>query len=228
MKQIGLFEICDDDVNIKPELEDVIYWRVAKGHNQNGDIQGKHIEEVTNMTNSKNQNLQVKNIWKGINEAVNNVIDHAYQVPRFDKFQGLTDTKWWMLSNLRNNHFVTAVCDLGCGYSKTIEKTILEKFLLGVKKLMNTGNDDVFSILAAMEYGRSSTKEENRGKGSLDAQTVLTSHGAGELLILSNSGSVKYSMINGSVTQELAREIGIDIGGTIVWWRLPLKEENDE
>lgn len=228
MKQIGLFDLCNDEVNIQPEYEDVIYWRLVKGFNQNGEIQGKHIEEVTNMANTKSQKLQVHDIWKGINEAVNNVVEHAYKVPRFDKFHGLEDTKWWMLSNVKDNYFVTAVCDLGCGYSKTIEKTIPEMFLLGLKKIINAGNSDVFSIQAAMEYGRSSTKQENRGKGSLDTQSVLTSHGVGELIILSNSGTVKYLMDKGEIKQEYSRDIGIDVGGTIVWWKLPLKGETDD
>lgn len=228
MKQIGLFDLCGDDVNITPEREDVIYWRLTKGENQSGELQGRHVEEVTAMANSTAQQLEVNGIWKGINEAVNNVVEHAYRLPRYDNFQGLPNTKWWMLSHIRNNHFVTAVCDLGCGYSKTINKTMPEDFLVKLKGILNIGNEDIFAIKAAMEYGRTSTEQRNRGKGSRDAQSVLLAHGKGELIILSNSGLVKFSMKNGKLQEEFTDDIGLDTGGTILWWRIPLQDEKYE
>jgi hypothetical protein len=79
-----------------------------------------------------------------------------------------------------------------------------------------------------MEYGRSGTQQGHRGKGSRDAISVLEAHGAGELMILSNTGWMRYKFEDGKECEKDQGKLRISIGGSIVWWKLPLKEVASE
>lgn len=229
LKQIELHKLTGDNSEIVPQRDDVVFWKATKGSTQTGDDLGPILEFVTERANKEHiKQVEVSGIWRGVSEAVANVVDHAYENPRHDGFQGLDDTKWWMFTQIKDQLFTAAVCDLGCGYRNTINRSIPENFISKIKEVLLGRNKDVVAINVAMEYGRSGTRQDNRGKGSRDALSVLTMHGQGELVILSNSGFVRYSLNSGheKVTMD---DIGIDIGGTVIWWRLPLAEsENDK
>ncbi|MEP7101116.1 MAG: hypothetical protein ABI781_11445 [Burkholderiales bacterium] len=127
-----------------------------------------------------------------------------------------------MFTNVRYPFFTAAVCDLGCGYQATIGRTIPELFIARIGATFTTTNFDAMAIHAAMEYGRSGTKTQHRGKGSMDALSVLAKHGAGELVILSNTGWMRYTFEDGAQKSQEAGSLKIDIKGTIIWWKLPL------
>lgn len=222
LKQIEIHKITGDRCDTIPKRDDVIYWRATKGTNQSGENL-KLLEVVAERANREHADqLQVGGVWRGVSEAVANTVDHAYSVPREDGFQGLPTTKWWMFTQIRDGRFTAAVCDLGCGYRATINRTIPESFIAKMKATFIGENPDVQAIKTAMEYGRSGTRLDHRGKGSRDALSVLARHGNGELFILSNSGWVQYRYANGVQTSIDSAAIGIDIMGTIIWWNLPL------
>jgi hypothetical protein len=54
--------------------------------------------------------------------------------------------------------------------------------------------------------------------------SLLKKHGDGELVVLSNTGWMRYAYENRREVSRNDGGLGIDIGGTIVWWKLPLKE----
>jgi hypothetical protein len=224
MKQIGIFELTNDDSSVIPKLDDVIYWRAIKGQTQTGSEYGPLVDAVAERANQESNatSISAKNLWRGVNEAVANSVEHAYKFARRDGFSGLLTTKWWMFTSIRQNRFTIAVCDLGCGYKNTVNETIPEQFRAGLAILFSSENRDSLAIRTAMEYGRSSTNLSHRGKGSRDALSVLENHGSGELFVFSNSGSMRYAYDpNGGIVKESAG-IKLDIGGTIVWWNLPI------
>lgn len=229
LKQIGLHNLTGDTCDIVPEREDVVYWKATKGNSQSGDKYGALVEAIAERANRLHVNqLEVSGVWRSVNEAVANSVDHAYKFPRADGFSGLTDTKWWMFSQIKDGVFTLAVCDRGCGYRKTINETIPEKFVAAFASTFAGANRDALAIDTAMEYGRTGTHESSRGKGSRDVLSLLKRHGDGELAVLSNTGWMRYEF---EKDEELNREngdLGIDIGGTIVWWKLPLKELTHE
>ena len=229
LKQIQIHQLTGDRSEVVPIRDDVVFWKATKGSDQSGDDLGPILEFVTERANEKHvKQVEISGIWRGVSEAVANVVDHAYESPRKDGFKGLKETKWWMFTQIREQRFTAAVCDLGCGYRSTINRNIPEKFIATFKELFNLQNKDAAAIKVAMEYGRSRTRQDNRGKGSRDALSVLTKHGQGELTILSNSGFVHYR-VSGGKEKVFMDDIGIDIGGTVIWWQLPLQEnENDQ
>ena len=225
LKQIGLHDLTGDTCDIVPERQDVVYWRATKGSDQSGDRLAI-LEVVAKRVNSDHANrVELSGIWRGVSEAVANSVEHAYKRPRPDGFAGLPDTRWWMFTQLRDGTFTVAVCDLGCGYRATINETIPEQFIAAVASRFLGGNRDAIAIDTAMQYGRSGTKRSERGKGSRDAISVLQTHGAGELMIISNTGSMRYTFLDGKEHRREPGELGIDIKGTIIWWKLPLKEK---
>ena len=132
-----------------------------------------------------------------------------------------------MFSQIKDGVFTLAVCDLGCGYKQTINETIPERFIANFASSFIGTNRDALAIHTAMEYGRSGTSQGNRGKGSRDVLSLLEKHGDGELVVLSNTGWMRYEYMNKKEINRHDGGLGIDIGGTIVWWKLPLKELNN-
>lgn len=225
LKQIGIHTLTGDSCNLVPEREDVVYWKATKGNTQTGSSYASLIESVAERANRDHvTHLEVSGLWRSVSEAVSNSVDHAYKKPRSDGFQGLDDTRWWMFSQIKDAHFSLAVCDLGCGYRRTINETLPEKFIAAFAASVQGRNRDSIAIDTAMEYGRSGTHQSNRGKGSRDALSLLAKHGTGGLIVLSNTGWMRYSFRDGKETKREYGSLGIDIGGTVVWWSLPLTE----
>lgn len=225
MKQVGIHQITNDRCDIIPTRDDVVYWRATKGADQSGDKLAI-LESVAERANSEHaQQVELSGIWRGVSEAVANTVDHAYELPRKDGFENLNETKWWMFTQIRDEKFTAAVCDLGSGYRSTINRFIPETFIAKWNEILRGQNRDASAIQTAMEYGRSGTREDNRGKGSRDALSVLEKHGSGQLFILSNTGCVRYSYSAGKQEDVELSDLGIDIRGTIIWWNLPLKKD---
>lgn len=228
LKQIGIYEMTGDRCDVIPVREDVVYWKATKGLDQSGEKLAM-LEVVAERVNKAHaKQLELSGAWRGVSEAVANSVEHAYKLPREDGFAGLPDTRWWMFTQLRDGIFTMAVCDLGCGYRATINQTLPEKFISELSAKFGQGNRDTFAIHSAMEYGRSGTRRSERGKGSRDAISVVQKHGRGELMILSNTGLMQYTFLGGKEVDQTRGALGIDIRGTIVWWKMPLKEVRND
>lgn len=229
MKQLGFHELTGDVCNIIPEREDVVYWKATKGGSQSGELYGELVEAIAERANKEAaKHIEVNRLWRSVNEAIANSIDHAYKKPRKDGFNGLPRTKWWMLSQIKDGYFTMAVCDLGCGYKNTINETLPEGWIAKFRSTVLGHNEDSLAIETAMEYGRSGTHQGHRGKGSRDVLSLLEKHGSGELIVLSNSGLMKYEYEKGIEKTKKSSSLKIPIGGTVVWWKLPLREVGSE
>jgi hypothetical protein len=222
LKQIGLHGLTGDRCDTVPSRDDVVYWKATKGSDQSGNKLAM-IEVVADRVREQySGQLGLSDLWRAVSEAVANSVDHAYKKPRADGFQGLPDTKWWMFTQIKDGVFFAAVCDLGCGYRATIGETVPERFASQLASLLIGFNKDAGAIHTAMEYGRSGTEEEHRGKGSRDAMSVLEKHQNGELMAISNTGWMAYSYANGREERRHNGSLGTNIKGTILWWKLPL------
>jgi hypothetical protein len=228
LKQIGFHHLTKDTCDIVPERDDVVYWKATKGATQTGDSYASLVEAVAERANRDHvKHLEVSGLWRSVSEAVANSVEHAYKRPRKDGFHGLPDTKWWMFSQIKDGFFSLAVCDLGCGYRQTINETLPERFVSLVASQFVGANRDALAIDTAMEFGRSGTHESHRGKGSRDALSLLASHGNGRLFVISNTGWMRYEYQNNVETARQNGSLYSDMGGTILWWRLPLTEVFD-
>ena len=228
LKQIGIFQLAGDKRDLVPAHRDVVFWRAMKGATASGDEMSALGEVAIQVGQRSEQSLKVAELWRGVTEAVANSVEHAYEHPRVDGFKGLDGTRWWMFTHLRDGIFTAAVCDLGCGYRATIRANLPSEFIADVLLRLASQNQDACAIAAAMEYGRSSTRAANRGKGSRDALSVLEAHGQGEMFIVSNSGWLNYKHRAGSEPKVDRGSLEADIRGTIIWWKLPLSEHTGD
>lgn len=221
LKQIGIFQLTGDSIDVVPVRKDVVFWKATKGKDQSGEQFGPFLADAVDQVAA--DELQVGKLWPGISEAINNTIEHAYQGDRGDGFQHCSTARWWMFTQLRDRMFTAAICDLGVGYRRSTPKTLPAEFLDGLRAALSFEQIDCFAIKAAMEYGVSATGQKNRGKGSRDALSLLKEHGRGNLLILSNRGLVQYDLAPGQ-QEPLVRStiLSAETLSTIVWWRLPL------
>jgi hypothetical protein len=223
LKQIGFFDLTGDASATVPSRRDVVYWRQAKGKDQSGPNL-ELIEVVAERVKAEHgSNLILDSLWRGVTEAVANSVEHAYKHPRSDGFQGLAETKWWVFTQVKDGVFFVCVCDLGCGYQATIGETISEILRAEIASLFKGKNRDAIAIETAMAFGRSSTGEGHRGLGSRDAMSVLERHRDGDLVVISNTGTVHYKYVGGVLTNRSQTGLGFSVNGTILWWRLPLK-----
>jgi hypothetical protein len=227
LKQIGLFSLTGDNMSVVPRREDVVYWKATKGSDQSGDAFGPMVEHVAAACDKQaTEKMEASGLWRGISEAVANTVDHAYHGERGDGFPHCEETKWWMFTQIREGLFTAAVCDLGIGYRRRAPSTIPAWYFDSIAQFLLGQNADAKAIQAAMKYGISSTSLENRGKGSRDALSVLKQHGRGQLMIISNSGSVSYELSKGSEEPIVkTSDLGVESMATIVWWRLPIVEK---
>lgn len=205
----------------KTDREDTVHWRHASGiwTRTQPDKLANLLVTGEAMTDSA--------LYRGMIESVSNCIEHAYQDHPERRNFGATQDGWWGFQQHRDGRIVTCICDLGIGISRALpikltkEPTLYDS-LLGMFR-MHKGKD-IQSILAAVEYGRSSTTLKERGKGLRDAHRVIDDAGEGHLQIISNRGLYFYRREKGSSKPVSGtKPLACSIAGTIYLWSFPLQ-----
>ncbi|MDR5647936.1 hypothetical protein, partial [Burkholderia cenocepacia] len=153
-------------------------------------------------------------LYKGITEAMTNVVNHAYIEPRRDGLPEQADPEWWMFSREMDGTLGIVFCDLGAGIPVT----------LPVKKpslwdtIVRLGNaSDAHVIAHAIQDSISRTRASHRGKGLGQIVKAIDSVPRSEVLVLSNRGGFRRR--NGTTNLMHYRD---SIMGTMIMWRVPL------
>lgn len=221
MAQTGLATLLGLPVCEKIDREDTVHWRHVSGiwnfaqpSRLGGLLNGQHQQNAA--------------LYTGLIESVANCIEHAYkQHPDRRTFIGSQDG-WWGFQQLRDGELSTCICDLGIGISKSLPLKLSDEPDM-YAKLMNLfrrfHSKDIRSILAAIEYGKSSTGSEERGKGLRDAHSVIDNAGSGQLQIFSNKGMYIYNKDANKPAVSGTRKLAESIEGTIYYWRHPIQSQ---
>ena len=229
LKQTGIDKLLNLKIEVLPDREDVVHWRIAEGPNHLVDPNTLEaimtdIEEVTGMASHP--------VYQGIIESMGNCVEHAYK-PHPDVTRSMPiDPGWWVFQQVKDNNLTVVVCDLGIGVSRALPLTLAEEPSL-LKKLLHVARrargEDNRALLAAMEYGRTSTKERQRGKGMRNAHAVVDDIGEGEFFAISNRGCYMYVRPR-SPGEPKRRTVKLkySINGTILRWTLPLQSSSTE
>jgi hypothetical protein len=223
LRQTGIDQLLGLKIEVSPNREDVVHWRIAEGSRTYVDPNALEpimadIEEVTGMASHP--------IYQGIIESMGNCVEHAYKSHPDVRRPMPEAPGWWVFQQVKDNTLVVVVCDLGIGVSRALPLTLANEHGL-LKKLMHlvrkTKGDDNRALLAAMEYGRSSTGQHHRGKGMRNAHAVVDDLGEGDFYAVSNKGCYVYkkALADESGTYRTIR-LRHSINGTILGWRLPL------
>ncbi|MET3458903.1 hypothetical protein [Pseudomonas kilonensis] len=169
--------------------------------------------------------------YNAITESISNVWQHAYDDDFHASPVPLPLRNWWFIAQRIDDQFFIAVYDMGAGIPATISTkpwaaALIETIskwvdLKGYKVLVSP---DAKSIKAAVDYGRSRFKLDNRGKGLTEAKDFVQRNPHGSMLIFSGLGHYEYKTKD---DQETLETLGSQFRGTLIQWNLML-ETNDE
>lgn len=225
LKQTGIDRLLNLSIELEPNREDVIHWRIAEGPRADVDPTslGPMMEDIEEVTG-----LATHPVYQGIIESIGNCAEHAYKDHPDVTWQMPENPSWWVFQQVKDGVLMVVVCDLGIGVNRALPLTLADEHGL-YQKLMHvvrrTKGEDARALLAAMEYGRSSTGLQQRGKGMKNAHAVINDHGEGDFYAMSNKGCYIYVKTSPSAEgQHRTVKLRHSIHGTILGWRLPLEQ----
>jgi hypothetical protein len=210
LQQIGLFSLLGVTNDTVPKDDDVVNWRFAHGHK----VEGERYEDVLAEYDGDIASQLQETLFTGITEAMTNVLNHAYLIPREDGTDITNSREWWMFSQAKDGEITVAFLDLGAGIPRTLPMTkpgLWRKFLQFGK------SQDSRAIQYAVKDSISRTNESHRGKGLGQIARVIDQVAKGEMAILSNYGALSRS-------NEVMRrkDYSDSIRGTLIFWKIPL------
>lgn len=154
----------------------------------------------------------------GLDEAITNVFHHAYPE---DWERRTREEAWYMTGSFNDTtqELKVVFYDQGASIPKTLPKS---KWREEIFSLMSSEKrQDQHQLKAAVEYGRTRTEEEDRGKGLGDLLEFIKQRESGMLSILSGKGQYTFSVEgNKQVTKTSRSEYPVE--GTLIVWRVTL------
>ena len=156
-------------------------------------------------------------LYVGLTEAMTNVAQHAY--PNSGDDGARPDyNRWWMTGSYdpANKRMKVLILDRGAGIPNTLpHSSVWERVAALLAKLTNSNDADM--IEAAVEVGRSSTRQTYRGQGLDDIRQFVESSPGGRLRILSGRGEVTYHQGKALPVKITHRE---PMPGTLIEWEI--------
>jgi len=221
LEHLGIFHIVRTDKKFIPERDDVIRWRHATGTTVDAASEVGPLLERTKTLRPDLLHL----VFRGISEAMTNVSHHAYLRPRSDGTSISNEKRWWMFCREEDNRVIIGFCDLGLGIPVTLkereEQSTLETILRSFNAIVRGGiARDAEMIKAAIELRKTRTKLSHQGKGLTDILRAVEESRSGYISIFSNGGC--YTKRFDAAPPEVIRNYGDSIGGTLIFWSLPI------
>ena len=211
LKQVGLFDMLGVTCSVHPRDSDVVAWRHAYGAGAEGsrfdDVLADYDGEITPALSSA--------LYRGVSEAMTNVVNHAYSAPRQDGLEVDMKNDWWMFSAEQNGMLSVVFCDLGAGISGTLpakRPQVWKRILLRSRR----GDGSVIRYAVADSVSR--TRQGHRGKGLGQIVKLIEGVPGAKVAVLSNRGAYSRDA-HGEVK---VAEFSGSILGTLINWQIPL------
>lgn len=216
LKQVGILDLLGAKTAIVPEDHDVINWRAASG----SKVLGQKYDDILQKFDGEITPFLQSNLYTGITEAMTNVTNHAYDIPRDDGLGIIDQKNWWMFSHEKDDFLSVAFCDLGAGIPRTLPLTRRNVWNRLRRKGLKSDSD---IIKFAVKDSVSRTRRSHRGKGLRQIMEVINGLPDAEAVVLSNRGA--FIMRSGGESRAL--DYRDSIFGTLIYWKIPLpvKEE---
>lgn len=166
--------------------------------------------------------------YNAITESISNVWQHAYDDSFFDKPVPLELRNWWIIVQHVGDQFFIAIYDMGASIPTTISvKPWATELIETISKIFDVkvwSSGDAKSIKAAVDYGRSRFKKDNRGKGLTEAKDFVQKNPNGSMLIYSGLGHYEYKTEG---NKENLETLGSTFKGTLIQWNLMLEKKDE-
>jgi len=215
LEQIGIFALCHHKSGCQPTREDVVHWRIARGHLVDNTICAPVIEAFEEQISAP----LVDDILGGLAEAMANAVHHAYDDLRDDGMNFPDIKDWWMFSQAKDGYLSVVFCDLGVGIPATLP--VKRPWLIRQMESLGLPVNDADCIKEAINEGRSQTGMAGRGHGLGNIIDVVENVPKGVAVVLSNRG--RYDSRSGRTT---SGNYSDSIRGTLIYWRVPLQERH--
>lgn len=219
LDEMGFFEILGAkcDVTFEPDPTQDRYIKFLSGKKADGGAALSLRESIEALGPKL---LESDALYDGLVEAMGNVREHAYKVDAPVK-------RWWLSAsvNVDSTMLTVMFLDHGLGIPSTLPRSELWENIRGLLgKLDPTGallKDDAKLIEAAFSVQRSSTGEENRGRGLReDILGYIELYASeGRLRVLSNRGMYTYQKTRDG-TSKSTRALPTRLPGTFVEWKI--------
>ncbi|WP_048985871.1 hypothetical protein [Burkholderia cenocepacia] len=210
-KQVGLLDMLGVECNVEPRDNDVVPWRHAYGSGAEGqrfdDVLADYDGEITPALSSA--------LYRGVSEAMTNVVNHAYVSPRLDGLDVKMKNDWWMFSSERDGVLSVVFCDLGAGIPGTLPGSRPE---LWRRITFRSNCRDGRVIKYAVSDSVSRTKKGHRGKGLGQIVKVIETVPGASVMVYSNRGIYRRTA-EGEVK---VFELDDSMLGTLINWQIPL------
>ncbi len=204
----------------------VRHWRFATSVQANA----ADFDKVLTECEGKITPALSKSIYRGVTEAMTNCAHHAYIEPRDDGTHLNDDPRWWMFSQELDGRLYVAFCDLGMGIPRSLPRIdgtapgwmeVLNKYLNPFKR----EQQEAALIKAAIEIGRSRTRQAHRGLGLQQIIEAVNLTTGSNVHIFSNKGS--YELAPNRLIKERLVQFNDSIMGTLIQWSMPIQERED-
>ena len=166
--------------------------------------------------------------YNAITESISNVWQHAYDDAFFAAPIPASQQNWWIIVQHIKDQFFIAVYDMGAGIPATINAkpwaAALIESLRAFFDVKVISSPDAKSIKAAVDYGRSRFKLDNRGKGLTEAKDFVQRNPMGSMLIYSGLGHYEYKTQG---EEENLSTLSSSFPGTLIQWNLKLEKKNE-
>ncbi|MEN5216818.1 hypothetical protein ABE484_13255 [Pseudomonas pudica] len=166
--------------------------------------------------------------YNAITESISNVWQHAYDDSFFAAPIPNSQKNWWIIVQHIKDQFFIAVYDMGAGIPATINTkpwaAALIDSLSAFFDVKVISSPDAKSIKAAVDYGRSRFKLDNRGKGLTEAKDFVQRNPMGSMLIYSGLGHYEYKTQG---DEENLATLSSHFPGTLIQWNLKLEKKDE-
>jgi hypothetical protein len=166
--------------------------------------------------------------YNAVTESISNVWQHAYDSSFFDEPVPVELQNWWIIVQHIGDQFFIAMYDMGASIPTTIStKPWAHELIETISKYLDIkvlSSGDAKSIKAAVDYGRSRFKRDNRGKGLTEAKDFVQKNPKGSMLIYSGLGHYEYKTEG---DKEILETLGSYFKGTLIQWNLMLEKKNE-
>ena len=222
--EMGYFEL----LHIKspsdiPAIKNTRFLKFIRGEVKNKKIAGELAKNLR-IEIEKAAGCEIKRhlLFDGLSEAITNVAHHAYKSKSKRMFR-----MWWMAGayDASENLVTITFYDHGRGIPNTLPAS---KFWEKLKENFSSWNDGQ-KIAAAMQIGRTSTGQSERGKGLQNFLEIIKSHNGSILKIYSFRGCLTVKKIENSDVLEYSHKTHKNpIQGTLIEWSFSPTKAIDE
>lgn len=226
LRQMGVFQLIGGDIRLPPEPKDALGHRVAIPIISGTKCREEKFTEFDTAVKGIFQAYDNEFVHCGMVEAMVNVTNHAY-LNKYSLKYPCPGKRWWAAAILDTelSELKVIIFDQGHGIATTLPSSgLIQKIEMIAGKLLGkitkyADTPDEILINAALEFSRSRTKRDERGKGFKDIQDPIGTVAGSRLRV--TSGKAQVTLKNGCDTVSLP--LDAHIGGTLIEWVFPIR-----